>query len=116
MPFSSTQDEIGPMTRTVEDAAPMLEIMAGYDPADPITAFSAGHVASSYTASLDRAGLKNARIGLLTDFIGKDPIHEPVNHVVDEAVAKMTQTASDRDSTQHSESRDADREPQSDDA
>ena len=45
MPFSSTQDEIGPMTRTVEDAARMLEVMAGYDAADPITAFSAGHVA-----------------------------------------------------------------------
>ena len=90
MPFSSTQDEIGPMTRTVEDAARMLAVMAGYDPADPITAFSAGHVPASYLAFLDRTGLKNARIGLLTDFMGREPIHEPVNHVVEEAVARMT--------------------------
>ena len=90
MPFSATQDEIGPITRTVEDAARMLDVMAGYDPADPITAFSAGHVAPSYVAALDKDGLKNARIGLLTDFMGRDPIHAPVNAVVEEAVAKMT--------------------------
>jgi amidase len=90
MPFSSTQDEIGPMTRTVEDAARMLEVMAGYDAADPITAFSAGHIPRSYTESLSREGLKNARIGVLTDFIGQQAIHEPVNRVFDQAIALMT--------------------------
>jgi amidase len=90
MPFSTTQDEAGPITRTVEDAARMLDVIAGYDPADPITAFSAGHVAKSYAASLDAAGLKGARIGLLTDVIGRDPIHHDVNQVVDAAVANMT--------------------------
>jgi amidase len=90
MPFSSTQDEIGPMTRTVEDAARMLDVMAGYDAADPITAFGAGRVPASYTASLDGAGLKNTRIGLLTDFMGREAIHQPVNQVVEQAVAAMT--------------------------
>jgi amidase len=90
MPFSATQDEIGPMTRTVEDAARMLEVMAGYDAADPITAFSAGHIPPTYVAALNRDGLRGARIGLLTDMMGSDPIHAPVNRVVEEAVAKMT--------------------------
>jgi amidase len=90
MPFSFTQDEAGPMTRTVEDAARMLDVMAGYDPADPITAFSAGHVPPSYTRSLDAAGLKGARIGLLTDVLGRDPIHQEVNFVVENAAASMT--------------------------
>ena len=45
---------------------------------------------ATYTASLDAGGLKGARIGLLTDFIGTDPIHQDVNRVVDAAVAKMT--------------------------
>jgi len=90
MPFSTTQDEAGPMTRTVEDAARMLEVMAGYDPDDPITAFSTGKVPRSYTASLDAAGLNGARIGLLTDFMGRDPIHDDVNRVVETAVARMT--------------------------
>jgi amidase len=89
MPFSMTQDEAGPITRSVEDTARVLNVIAGYDPADPITAFSAGHIPRSYTASLDAGGLKGARIGLLTDFIGRDPIHHEVNQVVDAAVARM---------------------------
>ena len=79
MPFSPTQDEIGPMTRSVEDAARMLEVMAGYDPADPGTAFGAGHVPPSYTASLDRQALKGARIGLLLDLVGEDAVHDLVH-------------------------------------
>ena len=108
MPFSTTQDEAGPITRTVEDAARMLDVMAGYDPADPITAFSAGHIPASYTASLDRDGLKGARIGLLTDFIGRDPIHADVN-----ARRRQRRGADDGDgrdgrARQHSEPRRAD--------
>ncbi len=90
IPLSPTQDEVGPMTRTVEDAARMLDVMAGYDPADPITAFGAGHVPRSYTSLLDRNGMKGARIGVLTDFFGTDPIHHPVNLVVEQAITKMT--------------------------
>ncbi len=90
MPFSMTQDEAGPITRSVEDAARMLDVMAGYDSSDPVTAFSAGHIPPSYLLSLDAGGLKGARIGLLTDFIGRDPIHHDVNQVVDAAVARMT--------------------------
>jgi hypothetical protein len=41
IPVSTTHDEAGPITRTVADAARMLDIMAGYDPDDPITASSA---------------------------------------------------------------------------
>ena len=90
MPFSTTQDEAGPITRSVEDAARMLDVMAGYDPDDPITAFSNGHIPRSYTASLDPKGLAGARIGLLTDFVGAEPIHHEVNRVLESAVAKMT--------------------------
>jgi Asp-tRNA(Asn)/Glu-tRNA(Gln) amidotransferase A subunit family amidase len=90
MPFSTTQDEIGPITRTVEDAARMLEVMAGYDPDDPITAFGHGHRPASYAATLDAGALKGARIGLLTDFMGSEPIHAEVNRVVESAVGTMT--------------------------
>jgi len=90
MPFSTTQDEIGPIVRTVEDAARVLDVIAGYDPDDPITAFGQGHRASSYAAALDAGALKGARIGLLTDFIGNEPIHAEVNRVVESAVQAMT--------------------------
>jgi len=90
MPFSTTQDEAGPIARSVEDAARMLDVMAGYDANDPITAFGAGHIPRSYTAQFDLGGLRGARIGLLTDFLGRDPIHSDVNRIVDNAVARMT--------------------------
>lgn len=56
-------DHIGPMTRTVQDAALMLEVMAGYDPGDPRTR----HVDSDdYVASIEH-GVSGVRIVVLTD-------------------------------------------------
>src|SRR5262245_10899589 len=90
IPLSTTQDAAGPITRTVEDAGYVLDAIAGYDPADPITAFSAGRIPTSYLTGLTKDGLKGARIGLLVDFLGHDKIHEPVNAVVEAAVSKMS--------------------------
>ena len=90
IPLSTTQDAAGPITRTVEDAARTLDAIAGYDPADPSTAFSVGRIPSSYLAGLTKDGLKGARIGLLVDFLGHETIHEPVNVVVEAAAGKMT--------------------------
>ena len=91
IPLSFTQDEVGPIVRTVEDAARMLDVIAGYDPADPITAFGTGKIRGSYTESLDPNGLEGARIGLVLDLVGRDAIHEEVNAVVEEAIATMTE-------------------------
>ncbi|MCR2792809.1 amidase family protein [Microbacterium sp. zg.Y625] len=89
-PNSYTQDEIGPITRTVEDAARVLEVMAGYDPNDPITVLGVDHVPASYVDGLDAHALEGARIGLLTDLLGTDEaLHGEVNDVVDRAVEEM---------------------------
>jgi aspartyl-tRNA(Asn)/glutamyl-tRNA(Gln) amidotransferase subunit A len=37
MPLSFSQDHVGPLTRTVEDAGLMLQAIAGHDPDDPTT-------------------------------------------------------------------------------
>ena len=58
IPNSLTQDEIGPITRTVTDAALLLDVMAGYDPDDPITAFGKGRIPASYTQLLSRDALQ----------------------------------------------------------
>jgi len=44
VPVAFTQDAAGPITRNVADAAVMLDVMAGYDPDDPVTAFSIGNI------------------------------------------------------------------------
>jgi Asp-tRNA(Asn)/Glu-tRNA(Gln) amidotransferase A subunit family amidase len=65
MPASPTQDTMGPMTRTVTDAAAVLDVIAGYDAKDPITAYAVGQVPASYTQSLSADALRGARIGVL---------------------------------------------------
>ena len=47
IPVSFTQDAVGPITRTVADAAVMLDVMAGYDPEDPVTALGVGKIPSN---------------------------------------------------------------------
>ena len=51
----------------------MLDVMAGYDPDDPVTALGVGKIPSTYTAFLDRNALKGARIGVLRTLFGNRP-------------------------------------------
>jgi Asp-tRNA(Asn)/Glu-tRNA(Gln) amidotransferase A subunit family amidase len=89
VPVSFTQDEAGPLTRTVADAAIMLDVMAGPDPRDSATASSAGHIPRTYTAYLDRNGLRGARIGVLETLFGTGPETAEVNHVTYQAIEAM---------------------------
>jgi amidase len=89
IPVSTTQDEAGPIARTVEDAARMLDVMAGYDPSDPITAFGAHRIPATYTAFLDARRLKGARIGVLDAFFGREAVHQDVNTVAENAIRMM---------------------------
>jgi amidase len=59
--------QMGPMARTVTDLALMLDGMVGYDPEDPITALGVMHTPKTYTAFLDKDGLKGARIGVIRE-------------------------------------------------
>jgi Asp-tRNA(Asn)/Glu-tRNA(Gln) amidotransferase A subunit family amidase len=89
LPISTTQDEAGPITRSVADAARMLDVIAGYDPDDPITVRGQQQKPPSYVSFLERDGLRGARIGLLTDLLGTEAIHEEVNAAVHHAVQLM---------------------------
>ena len=61
---------LGPMCRTVADAARLLDVMVGYDPADPVTARGVGRAPESYAAGLDPEALAGARIGILRQPMG----------------------------------------------
>jgi Asp-tRNA(Asn)/Glu-tRNA(Gln) amidotransferase A subunit family amidase len=89
IPVSETQDAIGPITRTVADAARLLEVMAGYDQNDPATAWSLGNIPTSYVQFLKPLGLSGARIGLLETLFGKGPEHNEVNSVMATAIAAL---------------------------
>src|SRR5229473_2452202 len=65
VPLNFLADIAGPITRTVEDAAAVLQVIAGPDPGDRVTLSSAGHIPSSYAAFLNRDALKGVRLGVL---------------------------------------------------
>ena len=69
--YPSEAASMGPMARTVRDLAHLLDVMVGYDREDPLTALGIGQVPQrGYTNSLDKDGLKGARIGILRESIG----------------------------------------------
>jgi amidase len=73
VPLFLNRDIGGPMARTVADAVAVFDVIAGYDPADPVTAASQGKRPDSYLQFLDKDGLRNARIGVLRQlFMGPD--------------------------------------------
>src|ERR1700720_1429302 len=65
VPIPHSQDTAGPLTRTVQDAAILLNVLAAGDPLDAATAEL--HRPADYTSFLDRDGLKGARIGVPSD-------------------------------------------------
>ena len=83
MPATPSVDTLGPMTRTVTDAAILLDVLAGYDPNDPVTAYSVGRVPVSYRDFLDEDGLAGARIGVIRQPMGPrtDPDSEDYRKV-----------------------------------
>lgn len=64
VPIAASQDTAGPMTRNVADAAAILSVIAGADPADPATAQADAH-RTDYVASLSTDALKGARLAVL---------------------------------------------------
>jgi len=64
-PVTPTRDTLGPITRTVRDAAIVMDVIAGYDPRDPITAWSYGNIPETYPSFLVPNGLKGMRIGVI---------------------------------------------------
>jgi Asp-tRNA(Asn)/Glu-tRNA(Gln) amidotransferase A subunit family amidase len=90
IPFGHTQDTGGPMARTVEDVALVLDETVGYDPADLTTQASGGRIPRSYTTSLKEGALQAARIGVLTEFFGNVPEDQEVTLVVRGAIDEMT--------------------------
>jgi amidase len=72
LPIAHSQDTAGPLARTVQDAALLLDVLAAADPLDPSTAEL--QRPADYTSFLDRDGLKGARIGVPSD--SSDPAND----------------------------------------
>lgn len=82
--FASSLDQIGPMTKTVEDSAILLNVLAGHDPKDS-TSLTVKNV--DYTAELSK-DIKGLKIGLIKELMGEG-ISDEVKKVILFAVEKI---------------------------
>ena len=87
IPLAFDRDIAGPMARTVEDAARIFDVVAGHDPADPMT--EPGKREPDYTAFLDPAGLEGARLGVLRALAEPESSDAEVLALFDRALADL---------------------------
>jgi Asp-tRNA(Asn)/Glu-tRNA(Gln) amidotransferase A subunit family amidase len=89
IPLFAHNDVGGPMARTVADAAAVLTVVAGADPADPVTAMNADRPALDYTKFLDRHGLKGARIGVFRQYFETKDTDPEVKSLTEQALKTL---------------------------
>ena len=78
-------DAAAPMTKTVEDCAVMLGVIAGYDEKDPYTSHKP---VPDYTSRM-RDGVKGLRVGLIKELHYTDDIHPDVRSAVEASLDKF---------------------------
>jgi len=83
--FASSLDQVGPMTRTVEDAALLMEVIGGHDPLD---ATSIDLPQPKYTDACRATDLKGLRVGLPAEYFGAG-IDPEVEAAVRAAIAQL---------------------------
>ena len=84
IPIAHSQDTVGPICRTVADAATVLGALVGVDPRDPATAESEERLHTDYRQFLDAGALHGARIGIPREvYYGYSP---PANQVAEQAI------------------------------
>lgn len=88
VPLYLRNDVVGPMCRNVEDATRVLDVIAGYDPADTLTVYSQGQIPKTYLDYLDENGLQGARIGVLRRLSDDDP-HPEISALFARAIADL---------------------------
>jgi Asp-tRNA(Asn)/Glu-tRNA(Gln) amidotransferase A subunit family amidase len=89
VPLAFDRDIAGPMTKTVEDGARIFNVVAGYDPNDPLTEDGKDKKETDYTAFLDKNGLDGARIGVLRALVNTEDADPQVVTVFEQALKDL---------------------------
>jgi aspartyl-tRNA(Asn)/glutamyl-tRNA(Gln) amidotransferase subunit A len=84
-PAAWSMDQVGPLTRTVEDTALVLGLIAGHDAKDPTSSHSA---VPDYRAAL-ASGVKTLRIGVISELVDGAETHAEVRGAVREAARAL---------------------------
>lgn len=82
--FGSSLDQVGPFTRSVEDAAYAMQVLCGYDPLD----CTSQHIEADFVGALAQ-GVEGMRIGVVPGFMDAPGLTAEVKEKVAEAAAKL---------------------------
>ena len=83
--FASSLDQVGPMTKSVEDAAILLKALAGHDEMDGTTP---KEPVPDYVKDLEGASMKGVKIGIAKEYFDVKGMDSEVKRITDEAVKK----------------------------
>ena len=89
VPLFFDHDIGGPMARSVADAAIVLSVIAGHDPADPVTAEGADSIPASYADFLQSDALNGARFGVVRQLSNRDKADPEVRAVFEKALVDL---------------------------
>ena len=81
--FASSLDQVGPMTKSVEDAAMLLQVLAGHDEMDGTTP---KEPVPDYVKALEGASMKGVKLGLPKEYYDVSGVDPEVKRITDEAV------------------------------
>ena len=81
--FASSLDQVGPMTKSVEDAAMLLQVLAGHDEMDGTTP---KEPVPDYAKALEGASLKGVKLGLPKEYYEVSGVDPEVKRITDEAI------------------------------
>jgi Asp-tRNA(Asn)/Glu-tRNA(Gln) amidotransferase A subunit family amidase len=89
IPLAFDRDVVGPMTRTVEDSARVLNVIAGQDPNDPYTRLIPDGQLPDYVRGLDPDALKGRRIGVLRALVNTEDAAPEVIALFEQALEDL---------------------------
>lgn len=85
MPMASSLDTVGPLAKTVEDIAIIMQAIAGHDKKDATTV---DDLVPNYI-SIIKKDIKGLRVGIPKEYFEVDGLDDEVKKIVDEQIKKM---------------------------
>ena len=90
--FASSLDQVGPMTKSVEDAAILLKAIAGHDEMDGTTPHDP---VPDYLKAIEGASMKGMKIGVVKEYAGIGGMDREVKRIGDEALEKCAKAGAE---------------------
>ena len=90
MPMNADWDTVGPIGRSVCDVATILDVIAGHDPRDPLTAVTRERAVPSHRVALGAARADELRLGVPRQLASEDQTDPEVFRLFQDALAALS--------------------------